>query len=315
MGRTVCIPACCLLVAAAFVGGVMAQGNPFLGRWDITATTPQGSYPYWLEVRDEGGKLAGDFQDRTGAVRRLPEIAIEAGELVFSFGPPKKPGAPKPVHRARVENGKLLGRLMTGTNEIPWVGVRPPSWGAADANASHRFGDALAMFNGRDLSGWRFQFPDKPGGWVVADGAMHNPQTGNNIISERQFDDFKLVMEYKVEKESNSGLYLRGRYELQVLDDAGKPPASTGHMGIYGRVAPSVNASRPPGEWQTAEVTLVGNRVTVVLNGQRVHDNVAIEGITGGALNSDEGAPGPIMIQGDHSKIWVRKFVVTPIGR
>jgi hypothetical protein len=303
-----------LLLAGALVLQAAAQSNPFLGKWDITATTPQGSYPYWLEVREDGGRLVGDFQDRFGAVRRLPEIAIEGTELVFSFGPPKKPGAPKPVHRARVENGKLVGRLTTGPETIPWVGVRPPDWSSANANAAHEFGQPVTLFNGRDLSGWKFQFADKPGGWVVADGVMHNPQTGNNIISERQFKDFRLVMEYKVEKESNSGLYLRGRYEMQVLDDAGKPPSATGNMGIYGRVAPSVNASKPAGEWQTTEVTLVGNRLTVVLNGQKIHDNAIIEGTTGGALDSDEGRPGPIMIQGDHSKIWVRKLVVTPIG-
>jgi hypothetical protein len=301
------------LLACAAAATVGAQGNSFLGRWDITATTAKGSYPYWLEVTEENGKLAGSFQDRTGAVRKLPEIVLEGNELVFSLGAPPKPDTPKPVHRAHVENGKLVGELTRGTEKVPWGGVRPPTWGNANANAPQRLGQPVALFNGKDLSGWKVQFADQPSGWVVADGAMHNQQTGNNVISVQQFKDFKLVMDYKLEKESNSGLYLRGRYELQVLDDAGKPPALTGHMAVYGRVAPSVNASKPAGEWQTTEVTLVGNHVTVILNGQKVHDNVAIDGITGGALNSDEGAPGPIMIQGDHSKIWVRKLVVTPI--
>lgn len=302
-------------VLLACAGGLAfaAQNNPFLGRWDITATTAQGSHPYWLEVKNEGGQLIGNFQDRTGAVRRLPEIAIEGAELVFSLGQPKKPGAPKPVHRARLEDGKLVGELTTGSNRISWVGVRPPAWGDADANAAHKTGEPVQLFNGSDLSGWKVQFPGRPAGWVVSGGAMHNEQTGNNIVSEQRFKDFRLQVEYRVEKESNSGIYLRGRYELQVLDDAGKPPSPTGHMAIYGRVAPATNASLPAGEWQAADVTLVGNRVTVALNGRKVHDNVAIDGITGGALDSDEGAAGPIMIQGDHSKIWVRKLVVTPI--
>jgi hypothetical protein len=148
---------------------------------------------------------------------------------------------------------------------------------------------------------------------VAADGVLTNEKPGNNIISERQFQNFSLSMEYKLEKDSNSGLYLRGRYELQILDDAGKPPTLTGHMSVYGRAAAAVNASKPAGEWQTVELTLVGNRVSVALNGQKVQDNAAIEGITGGALNSDEGAPGPIMIQGDHTRIWIRKLVVRPI--
>jgi hypothetical protein len=307
---------CGILAVSAWASSLTAQTNPFFGTWDITATTAAGvTYPYWLEVKEEHGKLVGFFQDRWGAVRQLPEIAIEGNELVFSFGAPSKPpGAPKPVHRARVEDGKLVGALTTGAEKVAWVGMRPPKWGKANANATHKLGKPVALFNGKDLAGWRYEFADKPAGWLVVDGTMHNQQTGNNIISEQQFKDFMLVMEYQVEPESNSGLYLRGRYELQVLDDAGKPPSLTGNMAVYGRVAPSANASKPAGEWQTTEVTLVGNRLTVVLNGQKIHDNVEIPGTTGGALNSDEAAPGPIMIQGDHSKVWVRKLVVTPIA-
>ena len=292
---------------------VSAQTNPFLGKWDITATTARGTYPMWLEVKEEGGQLAGYFQDRTSSVRKLAEIAIEGAELVFSTGTPPKPDVPKPVHRARVENGKLVGELTRGADKTAWVGVRPPVWGDRNANAPHKLGNPVVLFNGKDMSGWKLQFTERPSGWIVADGVMNNAETGNNIFSEQEFKDFKLQMEYKLDKDSNSGLYLRGRYEMQVLDDFGKEPTLTGHMSVYGRARPSVNASKPAGEWQTVEVTLVGNRVTVVLNGRTVQDNVAIEGITGGALNSDEGTPGPIMIQGDHAKIWVRKLVVTPI--
>jgi hypothetical protein len=100
---------------------------------------------------------------------------------------------------------------------------------------------------------------------------------------------------------------------LQVFDDAGKEPESHGHMALYSRVAPLVNASLPAGQWQAMEATIVGNRLTVFLNGKKVHDNITIDGITGGALDSNEGEPGPIMLQGDHEKVWYRKVVVTPI--
>jgi hypothetical protein len=302
-----------VILVSVFGAPAGAEDNPFLGRWDITATTAKETYPLWLEVKVESGQLVGFFQERTGSVRKLAEIGREGSELVFSTGAPSRQGAPKPVYRARIEKGKLVGTLARGEVTVPWVGVRPPTWGKVNASAAHRFGPEVALFNGKDLSGWTFQFPGQPGGFVVADGALTNEKTGNNIISTHSFKDFSLSMEYKLEKDSNSGLYLRGRYELQVLDDAGKPPALGGHMAIYGRVMPSVNASKPAGEWQAVEVTLVGNRVTVILNGQKVHDNVAIDGITGGALDSNEGAPGPIMIQGDHSKIWVRRLVVKPI--
>ena len=309
MIRRLSLPGMLLLVCCSAVG---AQKNPFLGKWDITATTAKESYPYWLEVKEENGRLVGYFLNRTGGVRKLAEIAVEGQELVFSTGA-SRPNAPKPVHRAHIDKSKLIGELTAGTEKIPWVGVRPPKWGNYNANAAHRFGKTISLFNGKDLSGWRFQFSDKPSGWSVVDGMLTNHENVNNIISQQKFKDFKLVVEYKVENKSNSGLYLRGRYELQVLDDAGTEPNVSSHMAIYSRVPPAINASKPAGEWQTAEVTLVGNRVTVVLNGQKVHDNVVIDGITGGALDSDEGAPGPIMIQGDHSRIWVRKVVVTPI--
>jgi hypothetical protein len=302
-----------MLLAVAFGAPASAQTNPFLGRWDITATTAKETYPLWLEVREEKGQLVGFFQERTGSVRKLAEIAREGSELVFSTGAPARQGAPKPVYRAHIEKGKLAGTFTRGEATVQWVGVRPPKWKAANASAAHKYGPEVALFNGKDLAGWTFQFPGQPGGWIVAGGVLTNEKPGNNIISTAQFKNFSLSMEYKLEKDSNSGLYLRGRYELQVIDDAGKPPALGGHMAVYGRVVPTVNASKPAGEWQTVEVTLVGNRVTVVLNGQKVHDNVAIDGITGGALNSDEGAPGPIMIQGDHSKIWLRRLVVKPI--
>ncbi len=303
-----------LVLILLFCMTAAAQKSPFLGKWDITGQSARGKYIYWLEVREENGQLVGYFLNRTGSVTRLPEIAIEGKELFFSTGANRnQPNVVKPVHRARIEKGKLIGELITASERISWVGVRPPKWGKYDANAKHKFGAPIVLFNGRDLTGWEFQFSDRHPGWSVVDGLLTNHENVNNIISKLKFSNFKVEIEYKLENKSNSGLYLRGRYELQILDDVGTDPNATGHMSIYSRVKPLVNASKPAGEWQTAEVTLVGNRTTVILNGKRVQDNVAIDGITGGALDSEEGAPGPIMIQGDHSRIWVRKVVVTPI--
>jgi hypothetical protein len=151
--------------------------------------------------------------------------------------------------------------------------------------------------------------------WSIEDGIMTNGEHANNLISKEKFKDFKLNAEYRVGPGTNSGIYLRGRYELQVLDDFGKPPFERGHMSIYGWKTPAQNASKPAGEWQTMEAIVVGNRVTVTHNGQKIHDNAVLEAITGGALDNDELAPGPLMIQGDHSKVWFRKIVVTPITK
>jgi hypothetical protein len=304
-------PLALLVVCALAVITVRAQEEAFLGKWDITATTPEGNRIYWLEVKKENGALVGYFLNRSGSVLKLPEISVQNGELVFS--PAGRPNAPKPIHRAKVVNGKLTGTLSDGTQTITWTGVRPPKWGTYNANAKHKLGKPVELFDGASLGNWDVENKSKPSGWNVVDGVMTNEAGANNLVSKQKFKDFHIRAEYKLEPKSNSGIYLRGRYELQVLDDAGKEPESHGHMAIYSRVAPMVNASKAPGEWQTMEATIVGNRVTVMLNGQKMHDNVALDGITGGALDSNEGEVGPIMLQGDHGKVWFRKVTITPI--
>ena len=298
-----------LSVCVAVVAG--AQDNPFLGKWNITGVGQYSNYVYWLEVKMEDGKLAGYFLNRGGSVLKLPEIKIENGELVFS--PAGRPNAPKPVHRAKVEEGRLLGMLTMGGQEIPWMGERPPQWANANTNAKHRYGTPVVLFDGKTLEHFVGQVKDKELGWAIEDGVMTNVPHANNLVSKHQFENFKIHCEYKLGEKSNSGIYLRGRYELQVLDDAGKPPESHGHMALYSRVAPKENASLAVGQWQTMEAIIVGNRLSVWLNGKKVHDNILIEGITGGALDCKEDQPGPVMLQGDHEKVWYRKVVVTPI--
>jgi len=310
------IPAAFIVVAclAVIAGGqTKSQEKPFLGKWDITATADNGTtYPYWLEVDSDNGKLVGYFLNRSGSVLKLPEISIQNHELVFSPSS-SNPSARKQVHRAKVVGDRLIGTMSDGEHTVKWVAIRPPRWKKHNANRKREYGPTVELFNGKDLDNWEVQYTNKPSGWSVVDGAMTNSEGANNLYSKQKFTNFKIQAEYKVDAKSNSGIYLRGRYELQVLDDAGKEPESHGHMAIYSRVAPSVNASKPAGEWQTMEATLIGNRVTVILNGQKVHDNVAIDGITGGALDSNEAAAGPIMLQGDHGKVWFRKVTITPV--
>jgi Domain of Unknown Function (DUF1080) len=301
------------IIMMIFAGvSVLAQDNRFLGKWDITGTREHSHHVYWLEVKIEDGKLTGYFLNQGGSVRKLPEIAIENSELVFSPGAGRG-NAPKPVHRARVEEGRLLGMLTQGEREIGWIGVRPPNWGQYNANAKHKFGTPVLLFDGKTMDSWDVQHKDRPSGWSVVESTMTNEAKANNLVSKHRFDNFKIRCEYKLEEKSNSGIYLRGRYELQVLDDAGNEASDHGHMSLYSRVKPLVNASLPAGQWQVMEATIVGNRLTVFLNDKKVHDNIVIDGITGGALDSNEGEPGPIMLQGDHGKVHFRKVVVTPI--
>jgi hypothetical protein len=289
-----------------------AQENPFLGTWNLTGDAPRENYVYWLEVKNEGGKLSAMFLNRGGSPVPAENVTLNNNELSFIL-----PGRAdrRPQITLRASGNTLTGTVTTGDTSVPVTGERPPKWGACDANAKHSFGKPVALFDGKTIDAWTVQHKDRPSGWSVADGVMGNQPKANNLISKEKFKDFRLDAEYKLSPKGNSGIYLRGRYEMQVLDDAGTPTESHGHMSIYARKAPDVNASKPAGEWQTAQMTLVGNCVTVVLNGKTVQDNARIPGITGGALDVKEMEPGPIMIQGDHEQVWFRKVIVTPITR
>jgi hypothetical protein len=300
-----------LLAASALVpAGAQTQG--FLGRWNLTGTGADANRVYWLEVTEQAGQLKGMFLNRSSSPLALASVKIEGDTLVFQLpaGRENKPGT---EFRARLEGGKLIGSHLERDRTINWVGVRPPKWPAANANAKHTYDKPVELFDGKSFDAFVPQSGDKITNWAIENGIATNTPPSSNLVSKQKFKDFRIQAEYKLGPESNSGIYLRGRYELQVLDDFGKPVESHGHMSIYGWTAPLVNASKPTGEWQTMEAILVGNRVTVVLNGQKVHDNAEIQAITGGALDADEAAPGPILLQGDHAKVWYRKVTVTPI--
>ncbi len=312
-----------MAVVAATMAVQARQANPFVGAWNMTGVAPDESYVYWLEITDAGGQLSGRFLNRGGSPTPLAVVRVEHNELVFQSGQTGKPSGPE--YRARLENGRLIGRHTlppaanaapgTAGHEVNWVGVRPPAWPSANANGTHTYGAPVALFDGTSLDAFGVQHAGQPMGWTIVNREAVNEKGANNLVTKQTFRDFRIEAEYKLGPESNSGIYLRGRYELQVIDDFGSAPNINSHMSIYGRVAPSVNASRPVGEWQTMTAVIVGNRVTVELNGRRVHDNVAIAGITGGALDANELEPGPIMIQGDHTGVWLRKLVVTPITK
>jgi hypothetical protein len=300
-----------LMVAAALVPAA-EQSQGFLGRWNLTGTGQDGNRVYWLEVSEQGGKLAGKFLNRSGSPLTLASVKVEKGTLVFQL-PPGRDNKPGIEMRATLEGDKLIGSYLDRDRTVNWVGVRPPKWPAADANAKHNYGTPVELVDGKSFDAFRPQSGETISNWSIENGAITNAPPASNLVTKQKFKDFRIQAEYKLAEGSNSGIYLRGRYELQVLDDYGKPVESHGHMAIYAWTPPLVNASKPAGEWQSMEAVLVGNRVTVTLNGTRVHDNAEIQAITGGALDADELAPGPLLLQGDHAKVWYRKVTVTPI--
>jgi hypothetical protein len=307
------------LAVPSGLSAVPASDKDFLGRWDITvAPLEKGrARNCWLELTMEGGTLKGRFNQGGGAVFPLKELAIENGELKFQYEYGRPDRRMMAVYTARVTGKRLVGTATFG-KEAPrtLTGIRPPAWPAKPP--TRKPGKPIALFNGKDMSGWLGQNTGKPFGWTVKDGIMinndHPPDvSADNIFTEAKFRDFKLEVEFNVAQKSNSGIYLRGRYEIQVMDDAGQPQNVHSQGALYGFVIPSAMVSKPAGEWQQYEITLVANRVTVILNGTKIIDNAEVPGITGGALDAEEGAPGPIMLQGDHGAIQYRKIVLTPL--
>ncbi|HEU4632350.1 MAG TPA: DUF1080 domain-containing protein, partial [Flavisolibacter sp.] len=165
----------------------------------------------------------------------------------------------------------------------------------------------VRLFNGKDLTGWHAMGENQ---WKAENGILRSPKSGANIVTDKSFTDFKLHIEFRYPQGSNSGVYLRGRYEVQVMDSKVVSPVDLG--GVYGFIAPSELVAKAPGEWQSYDITLVGRMVTVVANGKKIICNQEIPGITGGALDSREGEPGPLLLQGDHGPIEFRNIVITP---
>ncbi|MHA4846246.1 3-keto-disaccharide hydrolase [Flavitalea antarctica] len=296
-----------IFVLVSFVKPV--QTNPLEGKWDITIVKDGKNFPSWLEVVHSGNSsTVGYFVGISGSSRPVSTIKIEGSK--FSFQIPKQWEDGK--EDLKLE-GNLQGETISGTITMPdtksysFTGKRAP---ALKAKATVQYDAPITLFNGKDLSGWQQLGTKKQ--WVAADGVLKSPESGSNIRSEKTFTDFKLHIEFRYPKGSNSGVYLRGRYEVQVSDNAGSEPTRGDYSAVYGFIVPSEMAAKPAGEWQYFDITLNGRMINVVANGKTVICNQTIPGITGGALDSNEGEPGPIMIQGDHGPVEYRNIVITP---
>ena len=299
-----------VLAAPAAAGAQAAAPAPVIGRWDLQVTGTDGVvYPSWLEVSLSGHEtLVGRFVGGVGSARPIAHVQYVGDTLRFAIPPQWE----RERGELRVE-GRFAGDRMTGTLTTPagqrhgWTAVRAP----ALRHGAPAWGAPAALFNGKDLAGWTVK--GGPSKWTVVGGVLTNAGGGGNLVSTGTYRDFKLHAEFRYPKGSNSGLYLRGRYEVQIEDSPERLEPGPMHVGgVYGFLPPNENAARAPGEWQSYDITLVGRRVTIVLNGRTVVADQMIPGITGGALDSDEGAPGPIYIQGDHGPIEFRRLTITP---
>ena len=288
----------------------------FLGRWDVTIKTETEEFPSWFEISREGTQFKGRFVGREGSARPIDKLVISGDQLEFSLPKQYEKRADDLTFKGKIIDNRIEGTTVSDDGRtLSWKAVVAPP---LERSAVSGWGEPVRLFNGKDFTGWRVRHPERKG-WKVSGGTLVNKIPSSDLITEQKFEDFKLHAEVNVPKKGNSGIYLRGRYEVQVEDIFGSGESPEGvhldnvHMaGIYGFLAPIVNAAKKAGEWQAFDITLVGRKVTVVLNGKTVIDNQEIPGITGGALDSDEGTSGPIFLQGDHTGISYRNIVITP---
>lgn len=297
------------LFANAVSGITPPVDTALLGRWDIVVHTPNREVPSWLEITRSGIRtLVGRFVGGGGSARPISKIFYDNGKIHFSIPPQWER-----EDRDLVVEGSLQGDSLSGTltqpdgKEYSWVGHRAPLLKRTSAPV---WGTPKKIFDGTTLNGWH------PSGstnqWQATAGILHSDRPGSNLITDGKYKDFKLHIEFRYPAESNSGVYLRGRYEIQIEDSDPSEPYNNGISAIYGFLSPSEKVAKGPGQWQSYDITLVGRMVTIAFNGKTIICNQEIPGITGGALDSNEGEPGPIYLQGDHGTIEYRNIILTP---
>ena len=310
---------CLFAVATSFLRPGLASdvkaAQEILGRWDFVCKTVEGrEYPSWLEVKQSGhSTLVGSFVGEFGSARPISKISFTNERFVFTIPPQWEQRTDDLKFEFSLSNNMLKGETTDENGKTVRISGRRAPTLARDSSPT--WGQPIELFNGKNLNGWETQLDGVANGWIVRDGFLYNERPGQNLMTSQKFDDFKLHVEFRFPNGSNSGIYLRGRYEVQIEDNFGGEAECHKIGGIYGHLTPSVNAAKPAGYWQTYDITLVGRSVTIELNGERVVDRQAIPGITGGALDSHEGQPGPILIQGDHGPVEFRKIVITPANR
>ena len=305
----------------------------FTGNWALKM--PNGAAG-WLSFTKEGGELKGQLWT-VGSPKALGDLTVKGNRILFSrrcrVGKPDYDGGPPtgdriPCRHSATIDGDTIHLIMEkplpdeGTEKIRFSGRRIPPIPPRPDLSKVRFGKPIRLFNGRNLDGWRLTNPKQINGWKAVDGVLVNttPKLDfqpysryGNLQTEQKFLDFNLKIEFKVPPGGNSGIYLRGVYEAQVVDRDSRMQGIQGVGAIFGRIPPSENAGRPGGEWQQYDITLVDRHATVILNGKKVIDNQPIAGCTNGALQADETIPGHLYLQGDHTAVSYRNIVLTPV--
>lgn len=325
------------LLFALAVPATAQSVEPFLGRWALTIP---GGGAGWLEVRQENGYLDGSILWGGGSVVPVESVYVDGDTLYVTRTDDvqRKNGAGETVRTqiftetiAATVSGDTMSLTTTeahrnglGVDSQPFTGTRIPDLPPAPDLSKVKYGKAIKLFNGKNLKGWELINKNQTNGWSVKDGVLINDPkqeegkphiSYGNLRTVDTFEDFNLTMDVAVVKGGNSGIYLRGIYEVQVEDTYGEPVDSHNMGAIYSRITPSVAVEKPADEWQTIDITLVDRHVTVILNGTKIIDNAPLMGCTGGAMTSNEFIPGPIYLQGDHAGVKYRNIVLKPVKK
>jgi hypothetical protein len=323
-----------IFTPAAFAATTIPPES-YLGRWSLYLPGGAG----WLEVRHEVGYYDADLLWYGGSVVPVEDIYFTDDQLVVTrvnrvVCQRDEAGKPARIHQ-RTEmftftlSGKdemkgtavFVNQNSVGVTKTEFTAKRLPDLPPPPDLKAIKYGKPVTLFNGKDLTGWKLIEPDRKNGFTVENEALVNKpvqvegQHGGygNLRTVDEFGDFKLQLQVNVPAGSNSGIYLRGIYEVQVLDSYQQPLDPHNMGAIYSRITPSVAAEKPAGEWQDLTIILYKRYVTVILNGTNIIDNKPLYGVTGGAMSADESLPGPIYLQGDHGSVSYRNIVLTPI--
>ncbi len=302
MGKLLLFAAAAASLSCTAVG---EKPEVFLGRWDMTVTPANDTpYPQWMELIEKDGKIEGRVQPRGGGWRPIQGVKFEAGKMVVELSTPRGPATAWILTSEGPD--RITGIERRGDSDGPSLaGVRAPK---LDRPMPSAWTEPKSIFNGKDLTGWEPIGNIENNKWKAVKGELvnDNPQVDGqrgaraaNLKTTEKFQDFKLHIEVNCPEHGNSGIYLRGRYEIQIGTEGGSQPDH--EMGaIYSHYPPPASAELGLGKWTSFDITLVGRHVTVLRDGKVYHDNVEIPGPTGGALDSNEAEPGPFFLQGDH---------------
>ena len=314
MAAALALAGCSTLIEAPF-----DAKDPVVGNWGLKLGYDFMNAGHMIVSRDADGKAQALVLWRWASPTPMKDVVVEGNE--FTFNHPW----------GYVVKGRVDGCTLTATAykkdkpeevETTVSGWRNPPVCPCASTKNAKFGEPIDLLKD-GLDGWKSMDEKAKFGWSFKDGVLSNTLGlkpdgswaggGANLMSKRaDFYDFNLEYDVRVPTKSNSGVYLRGRYECQVLDSFGKPVNEHNMAAYYGRVVPLVAAEKPAGEWQHVNVTLYKRHLTVVLNGQTIIDDAPVVGITGGAIDANEFARGPIYLQGDHSDADFKNMILRP---